>query len=193
MHRSVAPIAGAVAALAIAAPSASAHAIVSPAVAKNGALEQFTLSVPTEKEGATTTKIELNVPAGFSIDSYEPSPGWKRQVQATGSGEEAVVHKVTWSGGKVPTEEDAVFRFDADTTKAATYKFSVQQTYSDGSVVSWSGPESSDAPAPTLESKDSLAGGGSSIVSWIALAIAALAAVLAVVALVAGSGRRSLA
>jgi len=184
LHRSVAPIAGAVAALAIAAPSASAHAIVSPAVAKNGALEQFTLSVPTEKEVATTTKIELNVPAGFSIDSYEPSPGWKRQVQATGSGEEAVVHKVTWSGGKVPTEEDAVFRFNADTTKAATYKFSVQQTYSDGSVVSWSGPESSDAPAPTVESLSSFGGGGgSSTLDVIALIAAGLALVLSIVGL----------
>jgi len=28
-----------------------------------------------------------------------PSPGWKRDVQQTGSGEDAVVTKVTWDGG----------------------------------------------------------------------------------------------
>ena len=94
---------------------ASAHAIVSPPVAKAKALQQFTLSVPTEKENATTTQIELTVPAGFAIDSFEPAPtGWKRQVQSTGSGEYAVVQKVTWTGGSVPTGEDSVFRFNAE-------------------------------------------------------------------------------
>ncbi len=64
----------------VVAAGASAHATMSPPVAVNGKLQQFTLSVPTEKEGATTTTIELTVPSGFAIDSYEPSPGWKRQA-----------------------------------------------------------------------------------------------------------------
>jgi len=51
---------------------ASAHAIMSPPVALKGKLQQFTLSVPTEEEGATTTEIELTVPSGFAIDSFEP-------------------------------------------------------------------------------------------------------------------------
>ncbi len=84
------------------ASAASAHAIGSPAFAVAKKAQQFTLSVPTEKEGAATTKIELTVPAGFSIDSFEPaSAPWKEQVQSTGSGEEAVVQKVTWTGGRV--------------------------------------------------------------------------------------------
>ena len=45
-----------------------------------------------------------------------PSPGWKRTEQTQGSGEEAIVQKVTWAGGKVPTGEDAVFRFNASTS-----------------------------------------------------------------------------
>src|SRR3954449_6773263 len=180
MKRYVAPLCGAAAALAIAAPSAWGHAIVSPAVAKTGALQYFTLSVPTEKEGATTTKIELDVPAGLSIDAYEPAPGWKRTVQATGSGEDAVVHTVTWTGGKVPTEEDSVFHFNADIAKAQTVRFTVQQTYSDGSVVTWNGPEGSDTPAPTVEALSSFGGGGgSSTLDVIALIAAGLALVLA--------------
>ena len=60
------------------AAAASAHAIMSPAVAKANALQQFTLSVPTEEAGATTTKIELTVPSSFAIDSFEPPPApWK--------------------------------------------------------------------------------------------------------------------
>ncbi len=75
----------ALAALATAA-AASAHAIVSPAVALDKKLQQFTLSVPTEKDNLFTTEIELTVPAGFAIDSFEPPPaGWKMNVQATGS------------------------------------------------------------------------------------------------------------
>jgi uncharacterized protein YcnI len=194
MKSFAAPLAGALAAMAIAAPSALAHAVVSPPVAKTGELQVFTLSVPTEKEGATTTKIELDVPAGFSIDSYAPAPGWKRQVVATGSGEDAVVHKVVWTGGKVPTEEDAVFQFNAEAAKAQQYKFTVQQTYSDGSVVSWSGPESSDTPAPFITGSDSLGsgGGGSSTLDVIALIVAGLALVLGVVSLAARTGGRAL-
>src|SRR6185437_14252328 len=105
------------------------------ALAKAGQL--FTLAVPTEKEGATTTKVVLTVPAGFGIDSFVPNPGWKRTVQQTGSGENAVIQSVSWSGGNVPTEEDAVFQFLASPSSSKTYSFSVEQSYSDGSVVNW--------------------------------------------------------
>ena len=174
------------------AASASAHAIVSPAVAKAEVLQQFTLSVPTEKEGLTTTKIELTVPPGFAIDSFEPPPsGWTAQVQATGSGEEAVVQRVTWTGGHVPTGQDAVFRFNAGVPKAGTVTFDVRQTYSDGSVVDWNGPESSDNPAPTLEAVSSFSSGGTSTLEIVAIILAAAALVIAVLALL--RGKRSLA
>src|SRR5438105_11485599 len=129
------------------AESASAHARVSPPVALANEGQVFTLAVPTEKEGATTTSIELTPQTGFDIDSFVPAPGWKRSVQQTGSGEEAVITKVTWTGGSVPTGEDAAFSFIASTDAAKTYTFDVRQTYSDGSVVDWNGPESSDTPA----------------------------------------------
>ena len=179
----------AVAALVVAA-AASAHAIVSPAVALDKKLQQFTLSVPTEKEGLTTTEIELTVPSGFAIDSFEPAPaGWKQQVQSTGSGESAIVQKVTWTGGHVPTDEDAVFRFNASTSGAKTYTFDVRQTYSDGSVVEWSGPESSDTPAPTIEAVSSLGGGGSSTLAIVALAVGILALLVGIVGLATRGGR----
>ena len=145
--------------------------------------------MPTEKEGARTTKVVLTVPAGFAIDSFVAVPGWQRQVQQTGSGESAVVASVTWSGGSVPTGEDALFQFLAEAQSSKTYTFSVEQTYSDGSIVNWSGPESSDAPAPTLEAKGSLGGGGSSTLALVAIAVGAVGVVLGGVALVAGSGR----
>src|SRR5678815_659102 len=153
------------------------HAIMSPPVAKAKVDQQFTLSVPTEEEGATTTEIELTVPDGLSIDSFEPAAGWQRAEQASGSGEERVIQQVTWSGGKVPTDEDAVFRFNGSTSSDKTYKFKVRQTYSNGKVVDWSGSESSDTPAPTIEAVSDL-GGGSSTLTIVALVVGAIGVVL---------------
>lgn len=180
----------AVAVLATAA-AASAHAHVSPLVSLSGNTQLYSLAVPTEKEGAATTQIVLAVPAGFSIDSFVPSPGWKRTVQSTGSGENTVVQKVTWTGGHVPTEEDSLFQFLGEPSKSGTYTFQVQQTYSDGAVVNWSGPESSDTPAPTIEAKSSLGGGGgSSTLAIIAIVVGAVGVLLGGAALLLRSGRQ---
>ena len=61
---------GSVWAVAIAPALASAHARVSPAVSLSGKLQLYSLAVPTEKEGLTTSKIVLTVPNGFGIDSF---------------------------------------------------------------------------------------------------------------------------
>lgn len=161
------------------AAAARAHAELSPpvALAKHG--QVFTLAVPTEKDGATTTSVELTLPAGFAIDSFVPAPGWKRTVQR---------QTVMWSGGAIPTGEDAVFSFLASSARAGTYSFAVRQSYSDGTVVDWSGPESSDAPAPVVEAVSSF-GGGSSALSIVALAVAAAALVTALGGLLVRTGR----
>jgi uncharacterized protein YcnI len=179
-----------VAALALLAPAvASAHARVSPAVSVKGELQLYSLAVPTEKENATTSKVVMTVPSGFGIDSFvPPPPGWTQHVSQRGSGEEAVVTQVTWTGGKTPTGQDSLFQFLAQPGSAKTYTFLVQQTYSDGSIVNWSGSESSDAPAPTIAVKDSLGGSsGTSALTIAALIVAVLALVAAGIALVGRS------
>ena len=50
--------------------SAFAHANVSPAVVLAKNAQVFALAVPTEKENAFTTQVELTPPSGFSIDSF---------------------------------------------------------------------------------------------------------------------------
>src|SRR5262245_23568136 len=99
---------------------ASAHANVSPPVGVAGKDQVFTLAVPTEKEDATTTKVELTPPEGFTIDSFAPAPGWTREVETNGTGEDAEFQKVTWSGGDVPHEEAAVFQFFGEAEDAGT-------------------------------------------------------------------------
>jgi uncharacterized protein YcnI len=190
-RRTAAVLAAALLTPLVAAAPAWGHAAISPPVAETGVLQQFTLAVPTEKEGATTTEVELTVPDGIGIDSFEAASGWTRSVSATGSGEEAMINKVTWTGGSVPTGEDAVFHFSAAITGGAkTYTFTVRQTYSDGSVVDWNGSESSDTPSPTIAAVSSLGGGSSSTLAIVALVVAAIGALVAFIALL--GGRRSL-
>jgi uncharacterized protein YcnI len=175
--------------------AASAHARVSPPVSVKDKLQLYSLAVPTEKDNTATTKIVMTVPSGFGIDSFAPPPpGWRMHVQQTGSGDNAVITRVTWTGGNTPTGEDSLFQFLAQPAASKTYTFQVQQTYSDGSIVNWAGPESSDAPAPTIDVKDSLGGGGLSVVSIIALVVGVLALLAGGFALIsAGSRERALA
>ena len=172
--------------------SAWAHADVSPPIVQSGESQVFTLAVPTEKEDANTTAIELTPPEGFSIDSFLAAPGWKRQVNSTGSGEEAVIEKVTWTGGEVPPGEATGFQFLGRADSDQAYSFNVRQTYSDGSVVDWSGPESSDSPAPLIQAESSLGGGGVSILAVVALVFALLALLVAIGGLLTRAGGRSL-
>lgn len=185
-------IAGAVALLMPA--LAFAHARVSPAVSLSGKLQLYSLAVPTEKANLTTTKIVVTVPNGFGIDSFVPPPtGWTQQITQTGSGNNTVITKVTWTGGKTPTGEDSLFQFLAQPASAKTYTFQVEQTYSDGSIVNWSGSESSAAPAPRIDAVTSLGGGGTSTLTIVALIIGVLGLLAGGFALSGAARGRSLA
>ena len=174
--------------------AASAHARVSPAVSVVNKLQLYSLAVPTEKSGLTTTKLVMTVPSGFGIDSYvAPALPWHVQLAQTGSGDNAVVTKVTLTGGHTPSGQDTLFQFLAQPSSTKTYTFQVEQTYSDGSIVNWAGPESSAAPAPTIDVASSLGGGGVSVLTIVALIIGVLALVVGGFALVGGSRERSLA
>jgi uncharacterized protein YcnI len=171
------------------AASASAHARMNPSVSLSNELQLYSLAIPTEKANATTTQIVLTLPKGFSIDSFVPSPGWKRVEQTTGSGDNAVITKVTWTGGHVPTEEDSLFQFLAQPAKAGTYTFQVEQTYSDGSIVDWAGPESAAAPAPTIKVVSSIGGGGTSTLTIVAVVLGALGLIVGGIAVFSRGGR----
>src|ERR1700751_1303259 len=84
---------------------ASAHARVSPAVSLANKLQLYSLAVPTEKDGITTTKLVMTVPGGFTIDSYvQPATPWHVTESPNGS-------QVTLSGGSTPTGQDTLFQF----------------------------------------------------------------------------------
>lgn len=173
---------------------AGAHARVSPAVSLAGKLQLYSLAVPTEKAGLTTTKLVMTVPAGFGIDSFvAPAAPWRAQISQRGSGNSAVITKVTLTGGRTPTGQDTLFQFLAQPGAVQTYTFRVQQTYSDGSIVNWAGPETSAAPAPTIQAVESIGGGGTAALTIVALIVGGLGLLMGGFAVVGGSRGRALA
>ena len=83
-------------------------------------------------------------------------------------------------------------KFLAEPMRPGTYTFDVEQTNADGKIVNWSGSTNSDAPAPTIEVKNSLGGGGPvSLLSLIALAVAICGVIVAATALIT-RGQRTL-
>jgi Domain of unkown function (DUF1775) len=141
--------------------------------------------------------LAVIVPAAASAHArVSPAVSVSGKLQLYGLGDSAVITKVTWTGGKTPTGEDSLFQFLAQPASSKTYTFQVQQTYSDGSIVNWAGPESSAAPAPTIDAKATLGGGGVSALTIIALAVGLLGLAAGGFALVSGGGsgkQRSLA
>jgi hypothetical protein len=81
-----------------------------------------------------------------------------------------------------------VFQFLADPGSSKSYTFKVRQTYSDGSFVDWTGPESSDTPAPVVDAKSSLGGGSGTTLVVIAVVVSGVAVLIAAVSLL-GSRR----
>ena len=78
-------------------------------------------------------------------------------------------------------------RSSRNRTRAKTYTFGVRQTYSDGSVVDWSGSRVLRQPcADDRGPKSSLGGGGSSTLALIALVVGAVGVLLGALALVLG-------
>jgi uncharacterized protein YcnI len=192
MRRASAYAAVLVATLALA-PSAFAHAELFPNQIPSGDGYLLNLTVPNEKEGASTTQIQVTMPAGFELEHVAPVPGWTSTVagQKMVNGEMQGGDSITWKG-KVSGTEVAVLPFTGVPKKAQDYAFTVRQTYSDGSVVVWSGDESSDTPAAhvTATAQASTSGGGGSdsskTIAIVALIVGGLGLLVGGAGLVAG-------
>jgi uncharacterized protein YcnI len=169
--------------------AAFAHAHVSPSVAPSGESQVFTLAVPNETDDATITKVEITPPDGFSMGSLSPAAGWKGTAKKDGEGDEAKVLSVEWTGGSTPPGEAAFFSFLGRSTDAGDFAFKVRQTYSNGDVVDWAGPESSDTPAPVVKTISSFSGGGTSTAAIVAIVLAGVALAVALGGLLVRGGR----
>jgi len=172
----------AVAAVAIiaSAGAASAHVEVNPGTAVQGGEATFGFQVPNEEEGASTTKVQVSLPADQPLGSVlvKPHPGWTSTVTMAklatpvkiddGEVTEAV-STITWTANSPaatikPGQFDEFVISAGPLPKADSMQFKTLQTYSDNTVVRWIDPENADGsepehPTPTLELTPAVAEG----------------------------------
>lgn len=170
--RSGAAVVGALAAVLLATAPASAHVTVNPSNATQGGYSKLTFRVPNEKDNASTTQVEVNLPQDTPIASVsvKPTTGWTatatkstlaKPIKSDDGEITEAVTKIVW---KASTPDAAIQpgqfqEFDISAGPLPTTDkivFKVLQTYSDGDVVRWIEEPAADGkepehPAPTLK------------------------------------------
>ncbi|MBX6766112.1 MAG: YcnI family protein [Actinomadura rubrobrunea] len=156
--------------LALTAP-ALGHVTVSSQDAVQGGYGKLTFRVPNEKDDASTTKLEIVVPAEAALPSasVQQHPGWSVSVQRTKAAKPIKVHgaevtevvsRITWTArsghGIKPGEFDEFSISCGPLPRTSQLTFKALQTYSDGSVVKWietaaPGAAEPEHPAPVLK------------------------------------------
>ena len=173
--------------------SAWAHAEISPPETKSKTLQLFTLAVPTEKEGLTTTKIELTPAERLRHRLVRLRDGLEAPAAADGLGRERRHpedhvdrrQRSDRRGRDLPVPRQPGLQQDLHVRGAADVLGRL------GRGLEW--PESSDTPAPRIEAKSSLGGGGSSTLAIIALVVGGIGVLLGGVALATRGGSRPVA
>lgn len=170
-------LASAIAALLALVPVASAHVTVQPEEIPAGGFTRLDVRVPTERDDASTTKVELQFPPGFLSVSTEPVPGWdakivKRKldkpVEQFGEQVSEEVGQVSFTAngqaaGIGPGEfQDFGLSMSVPDKAGSTLTFKAVQTYSSGEVVRWIGPPDSEGPAPQVKLAAAQPEGGAS-------------------------------
>ena len=134
----------------VTAPSAAlAHVTVSPNVSNPGAWEKYDLRMPNEKKVATI-RLEVKFPAGMRVMSFEDVPGWTVEPLRDAAG---AIIGARWTG-TLPVERFVEFGVIGVNPKdKAELVWSADQTYADGTAVSWAGSADSKTPAPRVSLK----------------------------------------
>ncbi|MFC5648144.1 YcnI family protein [Paenibacillus solisilvae] len=126
---------------------ASAHVTVQPTETTQGSYEVFTVRVPSESENVSTTSVKVTVPGNVKVSRVQPKAGWKYVLEKDSEGSITSITWTTEGSGLSQTEFDE-FRISgkvADDAKELTWK--AYQTYSDKSIVEWTGAPDADHPA----------------------------------------------
>jgi len=116
---------------------ALAHVIVYPHQAGIAATQDFTVSVPNERNNPVTS-VKLLIPKGLLDVSPNSTPGWDITTKSKGSGDNETVREIDWNNGSIPVGQRAEFVFQAQVPPTpTTLPWKAYQTYSDGTIVSW--------------------------------------------------------
>lgn len=155
--------------VAVTALPALAHVEIEPGSATKGAEHAILdLTVPNERDDASTTELSVQIPEEAKFESVRAKTmaGWTISFEKDGD----AVTTITWSGGEIkPGEFDEFTISVGPIPKKGTHlHFPTLQTYSDGEVVRWieeaeEGAPEPENPAPELElTKASTKSGGES-------------------------------
>jgi uncharacterized protein YcnI len=163
MWKPIGAVTAAVVAFWFVAAPALAHVTVQPEEAVVGTFSRFVVRVPNERDDASTTAIQVQLPP-LAFVSFEDAPGWERTVEMTtldepldvlGEQVTEVVGTVTWQGGAIGPGEFAEFGFSARLPdEPGSLEFPAVQTYDSGEVVRWIGPPDSEEPAALVDVVD---------------------------------------
>jgi uncharacterized protein YcnI len=159
-------LAAATAAVALAAPAAAdAHVTLFPKEAAAGAYTVLDVRVPTERDDASTTKVEMQMPPGVAAVSYQAVPGWTVKVAKTKLAKPIEtddgpitegVSTITWTASDKASAiapgqfGDFPIQLQIPGQAGDVLTFKALQTYSNGEIVRWIGSPSADEPAPTV-------------------------------------------
>lgn len=149
-------VAGAVLALVVPL-AASAHVTIGTNQADPGSYPVIDFQVPTESATATTTSIDITLPADtpFGHVATVPVAGWDAELVKDG---DTVTH-VVWTaqpGHEITADQYGIFPvLLGDVPDTGSIVLPVAQTYSDGTVVEWADTtEDGEHPAPVLYVND---------------------------------------
>jgi uncharacterized protein YcnI len=155
-----------------------AHIEVVPAESDAAATVRYGIRVPTEKP-IPTVRVEVQFPADLRVLDFEAAAGWRLTAQTDGAGRPV---DAVWDGGTIGPNEYAEFGLRAQNPyREAELRWTVIQTYQDGSEAQWSGPATGEFPAPTTRVRSrgvfspETVGGVAVGVAIVALAISTLA------------------
>ena len=177
---------------------AYAHVRVSPEEVPADSYEKLTVSVPTERD-VPTTEVRVEVPEGFEFLGVRPVPGWDYDFEEDAD----TITAITWSGGEIAPREFQEFTIQTKTPEeGGEFAWNAYQTYENGEVVEWTGPEGSeeeaslvrvaggpeesDAAKQEKSSSEASSAGGAPVAAYSGLGLGALALVVALVALLRG-------
>lgn len=159
MLRALAAAALTAAALLASAPAASAHVAVTPERSAPGEFLAYTLTVPNELQGQSTTDVEVTLPDGFTLEAAQAVPGWTTRVT---KGTDGRAERIRWSGGRIPPGTFAAFQLRGrNGDQPATLAWKAVQRY-ERTTVSWTGAADDDTPAATTRVDPAAAAGTAS-------------------------------
>jgi uncharacterized protein YcnI len=147
--------------------AAQAHISLHPNTIPAGAFVTLDVRVPGEQAGAYAYKIDMLIPPGFTEIDTQNVPGWTVRkvitkpttpIQTPEGPVDEEVSQIIWTGDRSTLgrlENGTFTQFPLDIAMPTglagqSLAFKTVQYYSNGKVVHWIGPPSSEYPAPTL-------------------------------------------